>query len=127
MINVKDIAKIESKRREVKKEIYTKIFEQFSRKIKQTVELGQKQLFLSVPSFLMGYPTFDRTRAKLYLIRQLERSGFQVTSTGDYELYVTWSTGKSQSHQEKEKEEEELDEFPTLMNLKKAANKYRHS
>ena len=126
MINIKDIAKIESKRREVKKEIYTKIFEQFSRKIKQTVELGQKQLFLSVPSFLMGYPTFDRMRAKIYLMRQLERSGFQVTSTGDYELYVTWATGKSQHEKEKEKEEE-LDEFPTLMNLKKAANKYRHS
>ena len=125
MINIKDIAKIESKRREVKKEIYTKIFEQFSRKIKQTVELNQKQLFLSVPSFLMGYPTFDRKRAKIYLIRQLERSGFQVTSTGDYELYVTWdTTGKSQNQKEKE---EELDEFPTLMNLKKAANKYRHS
>ena len=125
MINIKDIAKIESKRKEVKKEIYTKIFEQFSRKIKQTVELGQKQLFLSVPSFLMGYPTFDRTKAKLYLIRQLERSGFKVTSTGDYELYVTWYTTCKTKPQEEE--EEELDEFPTLMNLKKAANKYRHS
>ena len=124
MINIKDIAKIETKRREVRKQIYTKIYEQFSRKIKQTVELKQKQLFLSVPSFLMGFPTFDRDKAKIYLKRQLERSGFDVVSTGDYELYVTWEHTK-QKHQEVENENDE--EFPTLMNLKKAANKYRHS
>ena len=126
MINARDIAKIENKRKEIKKEIYIKIYEQFSRKIKQTVELGQKQVFLNVPSFLMGYPTFDRDRATEYLKRQLERAGFVATQTGSYEILITWNSKK---HAEEHQEEEEpaFDEFPTLMNLKKAANKYRRA
>ena len=122
MINARDIAKIENKRRELKKEIYKRIYEQFSRKIRQTVELGQKQVFLSVPSYLLGFPTFDRTKAAEYLKRQLERAEFVVVKTGEYELHVTWN---KKSQKEKEPEQPAFDEFPTLMNLKKAANKYR--
>jgi hypothetical protein len=124
MISTRDIAKIENKRKELKKEIYVKIYEQFSRKIRQTVELGQKQVFVSVPSFIMGYPTFDRDKALKYLNRQLERAGFLTTQTGSYEILVTWNIKK----QVKEPvEEPTFDEFPTLMNLKKAANKYRRA
>jgi DNA-binding transcriptional regulator YhcF (GntR family) len=125
MINARDIAKIENKRKEIKKEIYTKIYEQFSRKIRQTVELGQKQVFVQVPSFLLGYPTFDRDKALEYLKRQLERAGFVATQTGSYEILVTWNTKKTT--EEKQEEEPEFDEFPTLMNLKKAASKYRRA
>jgi hypothetical protein len=125
MINARDIAKIENKRREMKKEIYIKIYEQFSRKIRQSVELGQKQVFVNVPSFLMGYPTFDRDKATEYLKRQLERAGFIATQTGSYEMLITWNTKK---HTEEHVEEEPaFDDFPTLVNLKKAANKYRRA
>ena len=124
MISTRDIAKIENKRKELKKEIYTKIYEQFSRKIRQTVELGQKQVFVNVPSFIMGYPTFDRDKALEYLNRQLERAGFTTTQTGSYEILVIWNIKK----QVKEiVEEPTFDEFPTLINLKKAANKYRRA
>jgi hypothetical protein len=126
MINARDIAKIENKRKEIKKEIYIKIYEQFSRKIRQTVELGQKQVFVNVPSFIMGYPTFDRDKATEYLKRQLERAGFVATQTGSYELLVTWNSKKTAEEQQPE-EEPVFDEFPTLMNLKKAANKYRRA
>jgi hypothetical protein len=124
MINVRDIVKIENRRKEIKKEIYTKIYEQFSRKIRQTVELGQKQVFLNVPMFLIGLPTFDRDKATEYLKRQLERADFVVTRTGSYELHVTWNVKKTK---ESEPEEPEFEEFPTLMNLRKAASKYRRA
>ncbi len=123
MINARDIAKIENKRKEIKKEIYTKIYEQFSRRIRQTVELGQKHVFVNVPSFLMGYPTFDRDKALEYLTRQLERAGFVATQTGSYEILVTWNSKKNT--EEPPEEEPTFDELPTLMNLKKAASKYR--
>jgi hypothetical protein len=125
MINARDIAKIENKRKELKKEIYKKIYEQFSRKIRQTVELGQKQVFLNVPAFLVVFPTFDRDKATEYLKRQLVRAEFVVSQTGSYELHVTWNVKKPK---EVEREEEPaFDEFPTLINLKKAANKYRRA
>jgi hypothetical protein len=122
MINARDIVKIENRRKEIKKEIYTKIYEQFSRKIRQNVELGQKQVFLNVPMFLLGLPTFDRDKATEYLKRQLERADFVVTKTGSYELLVTWNVKK-----EIKEPEPVFDEFPTLMNLRKAASKYRRA
>jgi hypothetical protein len=123
MINARDIAKIENKRKEILKETYTKIYEQFSRKIRHHVELGQKQVFLNVPGFVMGHPMFDQEAATRYLRRQLERADFEVTATGDYEFLVTWGSAKPS----REKEPDPESDLPSLMNLRKAANKYRRT
>ena len=123
MININDIIKIDEKKRQIKKEIYMKIYEQFSSKIKQSVEMGHKQVFLTIPLFLIGYPVFDRSAACRYVARQFENGGFTVRMLSNYDLYVSWSRPK------KKKEKETVDdvEFPNLMNLKKVANKYRRS
>lgn len=125
MISINDIHKIDEKRKQIRKEIYTKIYEQFSRKIKQCVELGHKQIFLLVPSYLVGYPVFDRTAAARYIARQFKLGGFQVQLVSEYEIYVTWQVTKKKKEKQTEKVEDELDDFPKLMNLKKMANKYR--
>ena len=49
MISINDVVKIDEKKKKIKKEIYTKIYEQFAAKIKQSVELGHKQLFMTIP------------------------------------------------------------------------------
>ncbi len=122
MLSIADVSKIDDRRKQIRKEIYTKIYDQFVSKIKQAVELGCKQIFLSVPSFVVGYPTFDRNQAAKYIGRQFLRGGFSVQMITPVELYVTWyAPRKKREHRE---EEEEV-EFPTLMNLKKIANKYR--
>ena len=69
MISINDVTKIDDKRKQIRKEIYTRIYEQFSSKIKQCVELGHKQIFLTVPGFLLGYPVFDRSVAARYIAR----------------------------------------------------------
>ena len=120
MINVQDIARIDVHRRKIKKEMYTKMYEQFCRKIKQNVEVGNKQVHLRVPTFLFGYPTFDVARAADYLKRQLELGGFKVSVVSQIDFIVSWTPVKVV-----EAEREEMDDFPTLINLKKAANKYR--
>ena len=124
MISIDDVTKIDEKRKQIRKEIYTKIYEQFSSKIKQSVELGHKQLFLSVPSFLIGYPVFDRSAAARYIARQFVLGGFTVKLVSDHDIYVSWVVPKKKK--EKNVSEEESD-FPNLMNLKKMANKYRRS
>jgi hypothetical protein len=124
MISINDVTKIDNKRKQIRKEIYTRIYEQFSRKIKQCVELGQKQVFLTVPSFVIGYPTFDRHLAAKYITRQFQLGGFTVQLVGEYELYVSWIIPNKKKEVEKESEETE---FPNLMNLKKMASKYRGS
>ena len=50
-ITVEDIKKIEKSRRDIKKEIYTKIHEQLSRKIKVAVDFNLKQIFLRIPTY----------------------------------------------------------------------------
>jgi len=120
MISIDEIAKIEEKKKQLLKDTYVSIYNQVSKKIRRTVEIGNKQLFVVVPGFVVGHPTFDRMKATQYIKRQLERGGFIVKHTNDYELYITWNIKK------KKQEEPVLDEeFPSFINLKKAANKYR--
>jgi len=122
MISINDITKIDEKRKQIKKEIYTRVYEQFSRKIKQSVELGHKQIFLTVPIVVIGYPTFDRGAAARYIVRQLKLGGFDVRLVGEYDMYVSWIIPKKIKQKSEEPNETE---FPDLMNLKKMANKYR--
>jgi hypothetical protein len=123
MLSISDVTKIDARRKQIRKEIYTKIYEQFVSKIKQSVELGCKQIFLTVPSFVVGYPTFDRDQAAKYIARQFTRGGFSVQMITPIELYVAWYAPRKK-RERREKEDDEV-EFPTLMNLKKMANKYR--
>ena len=123
MLSINDVNKIDEKRKQIKKEIYKKIYEQFSAKIKQSVELGHKQIFLTIPTFLLGYPVFDRRLAAKYVARQFELGGFTVKLLSDYDIYVSWVVSKKK----KEKREDDDVELPNLLNLKKMANQYRRS
>lgn len=122
MLSINDVTKIDEKRKQIKKEIYKKIYEQFSGKIKQSVELGHKQIFLTVPTFLLGYPVFDRRLAAKYIARQFQLGGFTVKLLSDFDIYVSWLVPKKKK--EKVEDEEETD-LPNLLNLKKMANQYR--
>jgi hypothetical protein len=124
MLSINDVTKIDEKKRQIKKEIYTKIYEQFSRKIKQSVELGNKSIILTTPGYLLGYPTFDRESATRYLIRQLKLGGFIVNSISSYEIYISWDVPRKKNNT---KETVDDVEFPDLMNLKKMADKYRRT
>jgi hypothetical protein len=125
MLSINDVVKIDDKRKQIRKEIYMKIYTQFSTKIKQSVELGHKQLFMTIPTFLIGYPAFDRSAAARYVARQFALGGFTVQLVSDYDIYITWS--KPKKKKEKGEQDEEEGDFPNLMNLKKIANKYRRS
>ena len=85
MISIDDIIKIDDKRKRIKKEIYTKIYEMFSAKIKRSLELGHKQLFMTIPVFLVGYPSFDRNAAARYITRQFSLGGFSVKLVSDFD------------------------------------------
>jgi hypothetical protein len=122
MINISDVTKIDAIRKQIRKEIYTKIYEQFSRRIKNAAQQYRKDIFLTIPAFVMGYPTFDRFAATKYIERQLVLAGFTVQMVSDYDLYVSWHTSKKESKNEVRQPEEE---FPSLVNLKKVANRYR--
>ena len=126
MISIQEIHALEEKRKLIKKEIYTKIYEDISKKIRGAVSIGHKQAIVHVPNYLFGYPTFDHKKACDYMRRQLEHSGFTVHQLNNGEIYVSWQKehrGKEQPPRYQEEENEE--DFPTFVNLKKIANKLR--
>jgi|TARA_B110000503_G_scaffold38409_1_gene63104 hypothetical protein len=125
MISINDIIKIDDKKKRIKKEIYTKIYEQFSSKIRKSVELNHKQVFLTVPIFLVGYPVYDRGAAAKYVLRQFQNGGFDVQLLSEFDIYVSWNTSKKKRESHKEVEDDA--DFPNLMNLKKIANQYRRN
>ena len=133
MINVKTIKKIEDSRKQVKKETYKKILEQFSRKIQVSVSANQKQVFLEVPAFLLGYPSYNLESASVYLKRQLELGGFRVVNVSPVVFNVSWYTEKERKavHEPPPRFRNEPtpptfseEYFPSLINLKKAAKRY---
>jgi hypothetical protein len=124
MISVNEISKIAEKKNQLRKETYVKIYEQISKKIRQTVEVGNKHIVVQIPGFVVGYPSFDRIKATQYIKRQLDLGGFNTRFIGDHEIFITWSIKKKKPINEPPPTEE-FGDFPSFINLKKVANKYR--
>ena len=59
MISVDEISRIREKRTRFKKELYTKIYEQVSRKIRNAVDVGGNAVVVLIPAFVLGFPSFD--------------------------------------------------------------------
>ena len=66
-----------------------------------SVDAYQKQVFLEVPTFLLGYPSFDVAKASAYLKRQLINSGFRVESMSQTVFNVSWYTEKEKKEKER--------------------------
>jgi hypothetical protein len=122
MLSVQDLAKMEKVRQNIKKEIYKSILNQFSRKIKARFDLGDKSTVLTVPPFVVGFPKYDLPVAVRYIGRQLTRLGYKVTMVSPTSYEVSWD--KVKPVEEVEIIEPEF-EFPSLMNLKKTADRYK--
>ena len=123
MINVEEISQIVNKRNRMKKETYVELYRQVTSKIRRAVETSRKYVLVEVPSFVIGYPTYDRLKATSYIKRQLELAGFDVAIIGNYEFRITWKVKKNV--RASDSVDDSLGDFPTLINLKKAANRYR--
>lgn len=129
MLDIKDIEAMESRKRQMLKDTYAKIYEQMSRKLETAVNLRQKQVFLRVPSYVVGYPPFDLEAAQRYLARQFERGGFEVQRIGTVDIYVSWASVSATKKQKKQNKQgsdflDEDFEFPSFINLKKAAKQW---
>ena len=122
--SAKDILAAEKKRGSAKKEYYKALLEQFSRKIKHSVELGKKEAILTVPTFLVGYPRYDLATTVIYMSRQLGRLGYTVVLIGPLDLKVTWRHRKPEEDTEAEISEPNVF-LPSLVNLQKTAQKLR--
>jgi hypothetical protein len=122
--SAKDIAALEKIRRDVKKETYKALLEQFSRKIRTSYDLGRKDAILTVPPFVVGFPKYDISKAVVYMCRQLQKLGYTVELVGPIDIRVRWLVPKFETKIE-ETEDDLNDILPGLVNLQKTAQKLR--
>ena len=122
--SAKDILAAEKKRGAAKKEYYKALLEQFSRKIKHSVEIGKKDALLTVPTFLVGYPKYDLAATVVYMSRQLSRLGYKVEMVGPLDLNVTWRNTRLDQDEQAETSDP-VTFLPSLANLQKTAQKLR--
>ena len=122
--SAKDMLAAEKKRGSAKKEYYKALLEQFSRKIKHSVELGKKEAVVTVPSFLVGYPKYELASTVVYMSRQLTRLGYKVALVGPLDLKVTWRNTRTEQDEEAEMADPGIF-LPSLVNLQKTAQKLR--
>ena len=132
MISASEIAQREQARRNLRKETYKVILEQFSKKIKTVSERGERFAHLSVPPMVIGYPLYPFQEAIVYLQRQLVNSGYTVRQglePGEY--VVSWEkarpTHKAQAKAAAPASLASEDMFASLANLQKTAQKLRKS
>jgi len=90
--------------------------------VRQVADLGLHETWVQVPSFLIGFPSFDLDKAAQYVERQFINGGFFTQLYENGQLFVSWYP-KTSKKTTKRKEPE--NEFASLANLKKAADKYR--
>jgi hypothetical protein len=124
-LSAKQLVASEKKRDLAKKEYYRALLEQFCRKIKVASDLGSRDAILTVPPFVVGFPKYDLPTTVGYMCRQLQRLGYIVNLVGPLDIRVQWTKAVAL---DTEMEKEEVDPgvyLPSLVNLKKTAEKLR--
>ena len=122
MISARTLADRDRKRIDIKKSTYRAILEQFCRKINNASTLGNHDVFLTTPRFVVGFPAYDVFVATSYLERQLKRLGYKVERAMPHVLHVSWEKPKTTQTVVIDHAQEEL---PTLVNLHKTAQQLR--
>lgn len=131
MISASEIAQREQARRNLRKETYKTILEQFSRKIKAASERRDAFATLVVPPFVIGFPMYPFDEAIVYLRRQLVISGYSVRQGIESgQFIVTWQSARPKpppkSTAPAPLEGDTADDFfSSLANLQKTAQQIR--
>ena len=129
-MNVSEIHAREKKRQDVRKAIYKEIYDQATRKVRRSVDIGAHYTVFEIPSFIMGMPSFDRGKAMRYIQRQFENGGFTATHVKAWELMISWS--KPERSAQRPMQEATVDvtdesDFSSFINLRKTAERLRNS
>ena len=124
-LRVDEVQQIDHRKRELKKKLYTELYERASSKVRQVADLGLHETWIQVPSFLIGFPSFDLKNASQYVERQFVNGGFFVKLYDNGQLFVSWYPKTSKKIKKSKEPKEPENEFASLANLKKAADKYR--
>jgi hypothetical protein len=124
LLSARDLEERNQAKKNVKKELYTRILVQICRKIDLYHTLGKSECTVNVPEYVFGFPTFNMTQMTMYIHRQLVRLGYRTSILAVGLLHTAW--GPKKIPKKKQKQQNTFDEeLPDLANLKKAADSLR--
>ena len=124
LVSALELQKADQAKKEIKKETYRKILEQISKKIQVSSEIGNKNLIVSIPPFVMGFPSFSQEAATIYIERQLNNGGYKTNRLSPTTIYIDWTGPRVDKPKTKSGSVDDLD-IPSFVNLKKYAAKYK--
>jgi len=90
LVSALELQKADEAKKAIRKETYKKILEQISKKIQVSSQVGNKNLIVNIPSFVMGFPTFNREVAANYIERQLRNGGYKTNRLSETSIYIDW-------------------------------------
>ncbi len=130
MISAKELEDRDKNKKNVKKELYTKILTQLCRRIKLHHEIGRSECTLYIPEFIIGYPSFDIEQMTVYMHRQLSRLKYRASVLYPGVIHVAWGEAAADEPAKKKKAAavaslDDEEDLPSLANLKKAADTLR--
>jgi hypothetical protein len=127
MISASEIASREQARRNLRKETYRVIIDQFSRKIQAASERREPFVTLVVPPFVIGFPMYPFDEAIVYLRRQLVISGYSVSQGLEPgQFVVNWQRARPKAAPAVVTGGDTADDFfSSLANLQKTAQQIR--
>jgi len=132
-LTLEDVQKIDVRKRELKKKLYTELYERASSKVREIANMSLHETWVTVPSFLMGYPSFDLELATTYVERQFRNGGFYIKNYGNGQLFISWYPDHKKKTKKKEEpfrpqppKKEDPYDLSVLANLKKSADKYKN-
>jgi hypothetical protein len=122
VLSASEAQQLVTSRHKVKKELYKTIMDRFDRQIRTAISLGYTTARLEVPPFVFGFPLYDIEKATRYLTKQVENLGYTATQNNNI-IIVRWGPAPAPVQQT----EEQNEEFPTLVNLRKIASKIKNT
>ena len=124
LVSAMELQKADQAKKEIKKETYRKILEQISKKIQVSSQIGNKNLIVTIPAFVMGFPSFNQEIAATYIQRQLNNGGYKTNRLTATSIYIDWNKSNNEKTTYDKKPVDDLD-IPSFVNLKKYAAKYK--
>ena len=92
MLRARDVWDEQEVRREKRMSAMRPVLGQIHQKVRQQAihDAGAPYIVFEVPSYIWGYPIYQHTEARDYLMAQLSESGFQVWVVNENYLLISW-------------------------------------
>jgi len=98
------------KKKTYKESLFKKILAQAHKRIEHSADVGDQLTVFTVPSYMVGFPLFNRYECIQYLMDELQENGFRVECYNDMYLQISWahlySEFKASGGAQRETEEE---------------------